>query len=772
MADNVTKCLRAAGKHAQAIIDAAGGEVTSENFAAAVSSAKADATANSNRGKRNIQHMAELIPKLKDAADRMGHKAAVQALISTDPRDRSRWVSIDGMVKGIEAMHNTELSTLANLLRPTTTGGVRNADLMAGAVRVVTGGVANSNEEALFAAAIAKVLDDAHRFYTDAGGVLGKLDNFFPTRHDSSRLLKAGVEKWKIDVKPRLDRSRMVDKDGNVLDDAQLDALLNKVYESITTKGANKMDSPHVVRTGGSGGMFARRHINSRVLHFANGDDWVWYSNHYGQGDLWGQLTNYLHNMAIDTAAMKVLGVNADKNYQSIVSWARKHDSGIEVANLNHMWKNLAGFDHSGDNWLARFGQANRDFASSLYMGRVLAASMPDSINTALNAMMNDMSVVKVLKHLGGAFKQEDREFLGRIAGEIDYSLSVLAQNLRFEENVGKGIARRLSNINYRVNFGTAWTDAWRHAHIRESAGRLGRLADTPEADLSESMRAWLRTYGLTGQWDEIRKAPTEYFKGEKYLVITSLDDEDLKARTLGAIFSERDLGVLTPDTRVRAIMNQGLDPGTVGGEVVRSFAHLRYFFVAMLINGTQRYMFSERFSRLQRAGYLGGSVIGMTFMGAVAEQLIEMSKGREPMSMDDPTFVARAALRGGSVPIISDLLLQMDDYRGRTTAEVLLGPSSAPYLAAGGLVKGLAGVLMEHEGAEEVAGKSLEKLLAAPVVNTSIWSSLAVQRLLTDEVQGVIDPTFEAREYRRERNVENRTGQDYWWGFDAPPWD
>ncbi len=155
--------------------------------------------------------------------------------------------------------------------------------------------------------AMGEVLELARTRFNQAGGHIGKMDDYgLPQSHDSRLVRQAGsYEAWR-NFGP-VDRVRLLDLEtGKEATGVRREALLREIHETIWSEGANRA-TPGAVGQGA----LANRRADPRVLHFANYDDWMEYQTRFGGGDnIYDIFGQHLHAMARDTAMMEALGPN------------------------------------------------------------------------------------------------------------------------------------------------------------------------------------------------------------------------------------------------------------------------------------------------------------------------------------------------------------------------------------------------------------------------------------------------------------------------------
>lgn len=767
---NAKVCLKEAGVAVSRAEELSGMKLTDDNAQEVIRRAKKGAKQKARDDLANIQAntlIARDIERMTSGENPMKARDAVKSLLVRDLRDRSGRVGVDHLANGINARLNGKLAEVAEAFAPGVTGGIRNSDLMNDAVRVALGGQAKNAKGNELGTAIRQVLKEAHELYERAGGDIGFLPDYYPQTHMANKLRTAKLSQWKEDVKGLIDPERMLDDLGEPLDAKSLDEMLDYIYASITTHGAANAKPPKKVSKRWNQKTATRNNM-SRVLHFKDADAFLKYNAKYGNHDLWGVLTNHVHSMSVDIALHKTFGADVESGFQRWKKYAQDADQGFDVTSLDAIWDNIIGFDYRGQVPAAQILNAGRDILSSAYMGSAVISSIPDLALLALNASLNDMGMMGTLASVM-RYSEADRKILNRTLGHIEYANSAIAQSLRFEETLGTGWARRASDINYRVSGMTGWVNRLRHAWMGEFATMLGDQAGKSFDQLSPSTKTFLETYGLVDDWDLIRAADLEDYHGSKLLNVNSLKDDDLASRLLGAIYTERDLAVLHPDARVRAALNQGLPPGTLGGEVFRGALQFQTFPATMIMHAAFRYFASNRLSTASKWGYTMGGLATMTMLGAVAVQLKELVQGRDPREQN-AEFWADAFMQGGAVPIIGDLILRQETRHGRGPLEAAFGPSGGAIATVGGIVKG--GVwdmgVMGESYEDTNIGFRLEQLSKMVPGSNVWWAREFIYGELRDWLLGAADPTYNERQRSKAEKREDERDQGEYWGIDG----
>jgi hypothetical protein len=164
----------------------------------------------------------------------------------------------------------------------------------------------------------------------------------------------------------------------------------------------------------------------------------------------------------------------------------------------------------------------------------------------------------------------------------------------------------------------------------------------------------------------------------------------------------------------------------------------------------------------------LSAMFVGMTLFGGISLQMKALRDGKDPMSMD-PTddkglkFWTQAALQGGGLGHIGNLLLNAPEERGSRGWEGTLGILGPVAGSAGGLLDLTQGNLAElaqgkdtHFGAEALRYAKGH----APLVN--LWQGkTAIDRAILNDAQEMLSPGYLARIKARARKDWNT---EYWW--------
>jgi hypothetical protein len=335
-------------------------------------------------------------------------------------------------------------------------------------------------------------------------------------------------------------------------------------------------------------------------------------------------------------------------------------------------------------------------------------------------------------------------------------------------------MARAVPSFVVRATGANWWTENLRLGYQLSYFHQLADMADRPWERLDPAVREnFLMQYGITSaEWDKIRNiAPSLNPNGAKYVNLPELTnvDRELSERLQRAVGERSSYGAHQPDARTRALARGEARPGTLGGEAKLSFAQYKQFALERMSTHLMRILYEGSVSDRILRGL--AFTLGSTAAGVVSLQTAEILAGKNPHDMTDPKFWARAFAKGGAGGVYGDLLpdaLFGDQQGGRTGA-------------AGGLIGGPVGgvlgdiskipfsmarhELFDKEGNRASSGPGNEIFSSLRRWTPNTWyTKLAVDRLLWDQLQTLVDPHYRQSFDRANRAATRQGGTGYWW--------
>lgn len=242
---------------------------------------------------------------------------------------------IQSIEKQSQALHSRWMSLVADVFTKTQErfGMSVNKAMTDDIIRVMFGGKSDNQEITAMAKEVSAALEEMRLAFNRAGGNIKKLDNFgFMTSHDQKKVALTDQSEWVNDALNGLDRNQYVKETGELMDELELRSMLEDVYKTISTNGANKdllvLDKQAKASASPVGGRskMANRHQESRALHFKDGDAWLAYQNKYGTYNEAGFheiLKNHTQRMSTEVAMMQNLGSNPRHTFESLLDEAK-----------------------------------------------------------------------------------------------------------------------------------------------------------------------------------------------------------------------------------------------------------------------------------------------------------------------------------------------------------------------------------------------------------------------------------------------------------------
>lgn len=705
---------------------------------------------------------------------------AAKALFDHD--GKAPYANVAILQKAIIGRAHAMMEGILNRFDRDLLGRMRNGAEMRDVVRELFGTATGSDAAKQFADAWTQTSEMLRQRFNAAGGAIGKLERWgLPQSHDPVKVRSAGFEAWRGFIVPLLDRGRMIDRlTGQPLSAEALDDALRDVFDTISTDGWIKRTP------GGQKGVskLGNQRQEHRFLTFADADGWMHYHEQFGAGATpFEAMIGHVDGMARDIAHMEILGPNPS----ATVGWLQ------DVVRKQAALKGEdASFGGSAEGQAKAIGKlydltsgalsmpVNPKWAHTLQGARALltaaklgAAVISATTDIGFQAVTRAFNGLPVLGAISGYVKllnpanEADRRIAVRL-GLIAEEAGKLAGGINryMGESIGPGIAARLADGVLRLSGLSAWTQAGKWAFGMELLGHLSDIGNVRFEGLHPAERAMMKRYGIGAEaWDAIRQADRLEHKGAVFVDPMKIADQKLADQLLQMVLTETSYAVPEVTARARALTTWDR-PGTFAGEVGRSMLQFKGFGVSMLMTHGRRAMEQQGWNR---AKYAGGLFITTTLLGALALQLKEIIKGKDPQPMDDdPRFWAKAALQGGGAGIFGDFLQtsfqqQLSKSSGSqrvgSIAETLAGP------LVGALSDGVSlGLSPFDDHPQQKMSREAARILKSYTPGSSLWyTRLAFQRLVVDQLQEMTDPHYQ-QSFHMMKAAARSQDQDFWW--------
>ncbi|API59514.1 hypothetical protein BSL82_09495 [Tardibacter chloracetimidivorans] len=693
------------------------------------------------------------------------------ALAMIDQDSRAQYSNVEGRRKAVVGRAHAMMEGVLAKHRRTLIGRVRDPAGLTDIVRELFGADTGNLAAKELADAWRQTAEMLRTRFNAAGGAIGKLEGWgMPQSHDSFKVRRAGFQSWYDFILPRLDPERMIDDiTGRPFTAEGLREALTHVYETIRTEGwADR--APGTV----GGKKLANKRADERFLVFKDADSWLSYQESFGSATPFDSMMGHISGMSRDIAMMEILGPSP----KATVRWLQdviQKDAALgagdnidaassSVRQLQAMFDTVSGAAQTPvSQKMARRFSGIRSVLTSAMLGSAAISATTDTAFQAVTRRFNGLPVAGAitgyLKLLRPTMTADQKVAirLGLIAEEA--SKMAASQNRYIGESVGPELASRLADGILRASGLSAWTQAGRWAFGMEFLGHIADQSGKNMDALDPAFRRALQRYGISPEdWDVIRT--TEQYKhgGASFLRPEDVADQRLGDRLLEMVLTETDFAVPSATVRARSVMNVER-PGTWMGEIARSALLFKSFGVSMLLTHGRRTMEQQGFSRLQ---YAAGLAITTTLMGALALQLKEIAKGRDPRPMNDQKFWGAALLQGGGFGIFGDFITSTENRFGGGLSGTMAGPVVG---AVGDAITLTAGNAWEtYQGKDMRLGRDMVKFAKRYTPGGSLWyARLAFERTMLDQMQAMVDPEY-YEAFSRVEKYARETGQEYWW--------
>jgi hypothetical protein len=629
-----------------------------------------------------------------------------------------------------------------------------------------------------------------------AGANIAKLEHRgFATHHDSDAVAEAGFDAWaqvEIGRDPatgafnrdaaRWDLQRMINEEtGQPFTDAELEKAARAAFASIATDGWSKREP------GAFGGTsFANRLGQHRFIHYKSYADWKASQAQFGKGSAFDALLGEVKGMSRAIAAMELLGPNPEATVRFVNDRIRGEETLFLPGKLRArgLSKKLA--IRFGDLWDEYTGALrqpeDRTLALAFSGYRAVAAS--SKLGSAPLTAVSDVGTAYATRHFNGLPEAGIIRDYAKLLADPRWRLAAsylsfvpevwtshVSGTHRFltEELTGE-IAQHVADGVLRASGLMAITDAGRQAHGLVTFIHATLVRDQAYEALEPAWRAALERYRIgPAEWDAIRASATEKLpNGLDLITPATMGDGEHKIRFLDMAHSERDFAVVVPDLATRASIDKNMRKGDVIGELLRSSPLMfRTFTISALLRHGGRMV--DQAGAAGKLGYFLSAAIPMTLSAAIGLQVYHIARGLDPQPMDPSTpegrgFWAQAALRGGALGMLGDIVGLSAQGGDRGLKDYVAGPLFGDVDVAQKAVRDM------------IAGKPRAKARLARVAEqnvpgNNIWyGRLLIDRLLTDQVQRTLDPSYDKGIAAAQKRAAQQ-GQQYFWapGETAP---
>lgn len=641
------------------------------------------------------------------------------------------------------------------------------------------------------AAAFKKTAEALRQRFNDAGGQVGKLDDWsMPQHHSQMRVAAAGLDQWLGDILPKLDRDKYVNPNGSRMDDAQMHEFLTHAYDSIITDGHNGTEAGSVTGTG----VVANRNAAHRQIFFKDADSHAAYNADYGEKSMNNLLSGHISRMSRDVALAERLGPNAAATFKYFNDRALQDEIRQDPTKIASLRKKaifnqrlmdvVSGKDQVVDQRVANAFQAFRNWMTASKLGKVVITALSDEAGMFSTAIANHVPYSSALiQELKRVAPGEARKFAEHTGLGMEAYMSHL--NRYSQEEFGSSFSGKMASTVMRLSGAERMWAARRQGMGTVLMSSIGKLTRSLEhvTDLSPEDHGVLAKKGITDtQWQVWRRAePEDWGSGSKVLTPKSIYEiPDSKLADLGNptalkreaatqlmahIHEEAGMGAMDTGPRQRIALNLGSSKGTYSGEVWRSMMLFKGFAASMMGKHWAR---ASEMPGTGKIKYMAPLFIYGTVLGAVGNQIRALISGADPDNMnpkENLAFWGRALLRGGGLGFFGDFLQAETNEHDTSLAAGVGGPAATTLedllsLTHGAYFKSKNGVQSTDEKAKVI------RFVKGNIPLINMWyTQAAADHLIWNHLQEAANPGYLARMQARQ---EANFGKTYYWNPDS----
>ncbi|MCR0998653.1 hypothetical protein [Serratia rubidaea] len=627
--------------------------------------------------------------------------------------------------------------------------------------------------------------------FNDAGGDIGFLEDWgLPQHHSMEKVGKASQDEWVGFVSGKLDRSKYVKENGEMMTDAELAEFLGNAYKTIATGGLNKLGDTGLRISGAR----ANRGAAERQIHFRDAEAYLDYQQRFGEKSMWDILVNHIDGISKDIALVETYGPNPDHVFRSLLDQLSRETAEANpqragsIKRLRDKTENLYNFvagktQPVANPHIARWSDNVRNWLVATRLGSALISSLSDNGTMYLTAKVNNLPMAQLLRNQLAAMNPANKEEL-RLARGAGLSMETLigSVNRWATDNMGPSASRWTANAVMRASGLSAWSDAHKRAYGVTMMGGVGNLVHKHSslARVADEDGRILKSKGISDQdWSIWRLAEQEDWGGGNTTMLTPesimrIPSEKLEAfgnpervkfeamrKLLAAVSEEVDMAVISPGARERMIAGAGMQRGTVPTELYRSLFLFKSFPISVMMRHWSRAMAMP--SAGGRASYLAAFLASTTILGAMSQQISDLISGRNARDMTGdkaPQFWLNALLKGGGLGLYGDFLFADHTRYGSGALASMLGPVAGLVDDTVKLAQGIP--LNAVEGKPEQTGGDAVKFVKGLIPGQNLWYTKAVMdHMIFNQMQEYFSPGYLRRMEKRSRKEFNQT---YWW--------
>lgn len=525
----------------------------------------------------------------------------------------------------------------------------------------------------------------------------------------------------------------------------------------------------------------ARQVSKARVFIYKSPREWVDYNRKYGSGTLMKSIVAQLERGERNAELMRAYGPSPDAGHDAEIARlsaeARGNGKPNQIKQLKG-WQVRATFEavtgrlNAPENVrLAHIMATLRRWEGLTKLGAIVLSKFTDiplgghvmarAGGRFLDGYKGSTAGIlrlgsKDAKRAAEALHVGARAFAGHISGQ--YS----------EADGALGLTTWLTRLEYKVN-GFEWMNEGDRKGIGQAWSRMmGQEAEHPWEGVSAGAQESMQRFGIgPDEWEAARHDLPTASDGLKYLTLDHIEDipesrlnaaerGELKMRFLTMAHNVFDDATSEPRLREQVAMTFGTRPGTVAGEVFRSFGQMKGFLTAVV--GRHVVPAARGYAGRSPVALLAHMVAGTAIAGYFSLNAHLIAKGlapRSPFNEDGTPDLAvwgAALAQGGGLGIYGDFLV---GEKNRSGADFGVGSLGGPLVSD---AEQVARVIFQasHGNTDHLSGELTRLGVHNVPFSNLFYAQLAFNYLLFWRLEEASSPGYLRRYEANQRRDQN----------------
>lgn len=599
------------------------------------------------------------------------------------------------------------------------------------------------------------------------------ITSILPQPRDVDVLNTVSKKEFADDQITWVDKNKMLTKEGDLMTDQQLRDMLSdaegNIYDNIV---GGKINNPL--------GRLSPRY-SKRILHYKDSKSWLANYRKYGKGSLLDNIIKDLEDTFTDMALIDKFGPSYERNFLKLLGEARKADRlaktergpGSVFGQTENVFNEIAG--RKVGPYYKTIAKTT-DFLKSLTVGarsgKFGITVLMDQPAIAAHSTLWGASYTKQLGRSiarpfqsGVSKEMQDESFvrygiISRVAADDG---ARLLRRVTSSDFVGSGAnkIKKMSTWLLRKTMMLHIDDFTRKNASLELADLITSHRNLALDSLPSKIRTGLESYGIDSRtWDAIRSKITKDENGAVWLDPTLMDFKDASKYT-GMLNAEGRRFVPDPDAEHRAFISGAAAPGT-GSHVSRSlFFEYKSFPITQASNILRQVFRHPEMDAWTTTKYLSKVGVAGTMWTAGLMQMMDLLDGRTPRDFSKPEVAMQAVFMN---PVFGfNFLFPRPDEPIYTQAAQTLGPTSLMAYQLGMTLGSIPYDYFDKKPGSSGANiaRTLEQTM--PGSNVPIVG-VALERLITDQIEATIDPKAPQRWKRQQKRLMKERGSENLW--------